>query len=1430
MARNPNCKDCSLHQLTSHVNVPGFGNRDASVAVVIESPSPLCLKGKSPYKGGPGGLLKSLLQGAGIDPADVFVTHVIGCAVPPKTKIKGEHIRACRKYLEEELKEVNPEWTLLTGATPIKFIKKTSIMEAHASPQEFEGRNYYPIISPSIIFRDPTKQVLIENALAKFKELVDGTYVEPEEIEWYKVTKDNVDKFFQAAHDTSRFSFDIETTGLLAQDPDFRVNCVSFTFDDDVSWVLPLYLNEDRKWAKASLTVVAKILKQEGAKAIGHNCVTPETEVLTPGGWLPINQYSKTEIAVWDPKTQEVKFEFPRRFIQQDFDGELCSWNHQMFSGEFTPDHRVYRSKSYSPNVYEVEPASKVGEIGANNKLIPLGGYYEGNCLLEFNEDELRLLEATRADGSILFSGSGRPSLRWKLKKQRKIDRLLSLLNSLEIPYSTTVGNSVYKIHTRVSEVAERLANFLYNHDKLYGPWVLNLDLKSREILLDEARYWDGCVSKSSKYGSYRFSTANRQTAEWFQVMAHLSGWRFTYKEKSNNRGYGEGKNLVLYGGTVTKKCHAKLQYNAEKTNYKGKVFCFEVSTGAFLIRHRNRVSITGNCKFDNSGLYARYGISFQVYWDTMLGSHTLNENSPHDLKYLAKVYCGAPEYDDLSLAQKTGQDPSPQILHRLYRYNAMDTYYTMQVYKYQKIKLRSSRDLSRLFRRLVIPIANRMEKIDYIGHEMDLEKIAQVRVELVAKIAQLTKELQGMGGTRKIINWGSPSQVADLLYSRMGIPCQEFTPGGKPSTAESALIELKDDYPIVNKLLEWRGLNKQLNTYIDGFQPLMVGSRLYISTKLHGTVCFTADTLITTNRGPLPFSELKLGDLVLTHEGAWEPITDKVENGVKPVFEVSTDNGLILKTTDNHPYLTPQGWVLAKDLIKGQKVIVYGDFEEWRGIPGWPEYKVSSWGRVRRLGKTCKARWKSDLRNRKITLYRGDQSRKLGNRKDFTIHRLVAISFIENPNNYPEVRHLDGKAWNNNVKNLAWGTSKQNKQDKVLHGTSKKWDSNQAKLTWNQVEYIRERSSETPRPLDRELAKELGVHRKLINLIRRGERWNPQEVVFNPLSVFKTVKITQVKKLSSEETFGIEVKNHHSHITNGIVTHNTGRFSSRLHQTPRDGTIRNIFTAPPGYVFFCADFSQIELRLVAHASGDQRLIFIYQTGGDVHVTTAQEAMGVVRDPTKEERKAAKAINFGYVYGMGWKKFKKYAKEKYGVELTDQQAKAFRDRFFRLYSGLSPWHDRVKRMVTENGFMRYLSGRYRRLPEVYSTDEGVRAEAIRQAINSPIQGFGSGDLKVMAMLAIMEHFHPDPDRYMQLGDEVIITGEVHDSITGWLREDKALENAKIIKELMEHPPLLPVFEIDLCVPLVAEIEIGKSWGNPDYTLEGSPITIKYHHN
>lgn len=323
-----------------------------------------------------------------------------------------------------------------------------------------------------------------------------------------------------------------------------------------------------------------------------------------------------------------------------------------------------------------------------------------------------------------------------------------------------------------------------------------------------------------------------------------------------------------------------------------------------------------------------------------------------------------------------------------------------------------------------------------------------------------------------------------------------------------------------------------------------------------------------------------------------------------------------------------------------------------------------------------------------------------------------------------------------------------------------------------------------------------------------------------------------------------------------------TGRLSCEhpnLQQVPRDPRIRTLITAPDGWTLVEMDLSQIELRIAAELADEHNLLRVFREGGDPHWQTAireiergagykkemQQTVkfhhelegkeykkmgysdaieyvlslggkaceglmdlwektypGVEFMNWKETRKKAKAINFGYLYGMWWKKFKIYARDNYGVDVTDDEAQASREAFFELYPGFPKWHDKQRRFAQVNGYVRSLSGRKRRLPAAMGgRDSPERREAQRQAINSPVQSFAN-ELNLMAALQMRKEFKKGWFR---------LVGTVHDAVLLEVRNDMVefVHNRGL--EIMSGPELLDDFEIDMSVPIEADAKLG-AWG------------------
>jgi len=255
-----------------------------------------------------------------------------------------------------------------------------------------------------------------------------------------------------------------------------------------------------------------------------------------------------------------------------------------------------------------------------------------------------------------------------------------------------------------------------------------------------------------------------------------------------------------------------------------------------------------------------------------------------------------------------------------------------------------------------------------------------------------------------------------------------------------------------------------------------------------------------------------------------------------------------------------------------------------------------------------------------------------------------------------------------------------------------------------------------------------------------------------------------------------------------------SGRFSCRkpnLQNIPRDKSIRSCFVARPGHTIIRADYSQIELRIVAFLSDDRRMRQAYLKGEDLHTLTASLITGKeLATVTPEDRQMAKAINFGLIYGMGASKLKIYAETEYGVVLTLKQARLFRRRFFQAYSGLRKWHQKIKTNIYDLALkeIRTLLGRRRR----WSTNPGLS-----ELFNHPVQGT-SADLLKIALCDL----DPAID-----GTGALLIGTVHDEVI----LECPLPQVERVSQILEECMLAPAQAALKPIPVKVDIEIGDSW-------------------
>jgi DNA polymerase-1 len=243
---------------------------------------------------------------------------------------------------------------------------------------------------------------------------------------------------------------------------------------------------------------------------------------------------------------------------------------------------------------------------------------------------------------------------------------------------------------------------------------------------------------------------------------------------------------------------------------------------------------------------------------------------------------------------------------------------------------------------------------------------------------------------------------------------------------------------------------------------------------------------------------------------------------------------------------------------------------------------------------------------------------------------------------------------------------------------------------------------------------------------------------------------------------------------------------------------IRAAFTAAPGTQLLSADYSQIELRLLAHFSDDPLLMRAYQNNEDIHTLTASEVFGVPAEQMdKQTRNRAKAVNFGIVYGIS----PFGLAQQLGIAMSE--AKAYIDKYFARYSGVQAFIAKTLEETRKTGSVRTLFGRVRPIPEIESRNPNQRGFAERTAINTPLQGTAA-DLIKLAMIALDR-------KLIERGLKTRMVLQVHDELLFEVPANEAAEIEELVRTEMEGV-------VKLNVPLIADLKFGNNWRDMEQAL------------
>ena len=676
--------------------------------------------------------------------------------------------------------------------------------------------------------------------------------------------------------------------------------------------------------------------------------------------------------------------------------------------------------------------------------------------------------------------------------------------------------------------------------------------------------------------------------------------------------------------------------------------------------------------------------------------------------------------------------------------------------------------------------IAKLGEEIENLDPRVDKRKI-QSREQKIANIRAgvftTKKELELI----RPVSLGSSVDLPQLMYSEEGFNFEVIkkNDSGKPSTDEETLTNLrltvkKPDSPkavFLDSLLELRGLEKMYTGFIKGWaNEVQDDSRLHGRFNIHG--CITGETKLILKSGFVSIKNISPDSIgikniedkdlwILTHKGTWEKITHSINKGEQKTYKLSTSSGKVIKCTKEHKLLTPFGMKRVSYILRNSLPIITYDTEDlienlkenskkyqvgkkpseilFREIPGLPGYLASSDGDIFSIKTTSGYLDYNNPHELHKTLNNQGRYMVSINKKPTQVSRLIYMAF-NNTSEIPMnlvVDHVDGNRLNNQPGNLQLITQQANIKKRVHQSISLNFHKPDSKLDLYEVGKIKYDLLSLPQA---EVMRKYSITRNRVSNIALGKSWGNVKIEY----------ITECKYIGLKTIYDLSVNCNHSYIIKtGIISSNTtsGRLSSsspnaqQIPKTSVDPNIKKQLIAPKGTLYIASDFSQAELRIMAHLSGDETYLNAFNSGQDPHLAIAatkyhipyEEALKIYEDENhpdhkiwKVRRKQAKQIAFGLIYGIGAKLLAvKLSDPKSGIIVTPEEAQKEMDIFFGQHPKLKTFLKKQEKFLRKNGYLVSLFGRKRRLPQIYSSDKGEEAYALRLALNFPCQSAAS---------------------------------------------------------------------------------------------------------
>lgn len=710
--------------------------------------------------------------------------------------------------------------------------------------------------------------------------------------------------------------------------------------------------------------------------------------------------------------------------------------------------------------------------------------------------------------------------------------------------------------------------------------------------------------------------------------------------------------------------------------------------------------------------------------------------------------------------------------------------------------KLRSIRTVQR-YQNYII----KKRKEDYIETlESEIEELREEGKDRQVKTREqkLSRIIAGEYTTKaelkliEEVNFSSQKQMVDLLYNSnhgFKFPVIAYTvdkhkkPTNNPSTAEDTLIKLKehDKSGFIDTLLDLRGVQTINSTFIVGLGDLVQSDGgVHPTFLIHG--CVSCNTKLIGKENDIRIEDIcpkEVGVLnvedkdiwVLSHEGTWEQVTHTINKGKQPLYKITTKDGDILRCTKEHKLLTPKGWKRVSYIFKHNlnvvmydtsklditKPIVGKKYDEiiFRDIPGWDGYIASSEGKIYSVKipggrgmldynhphELVPREWKPG----RLRVYLRNNSKK---KYSFSVSHLVWMAF-NNKLHIPEkmvIDHINCNTLDNRPENLQCITYSENIK-RAYTCTRTAFTSNGIN-GFNTLTISKVLEDYQNGHTQAEICERYNISQKQVSGIVNGQRRK---------DIYLT-KLVSMEYEGEKTIYDLSVNDKHSYITrSNFINSNTvsGRLSSRnpngqnIPKTMVNPDVKLQFIPPKNQLFLSYDYSQAELRILAHLANESTMLEWFRTGKDIHLASAckkyhedyNEIIKIYQDEQhpeyklwKKRRKESKTINFGIVYEQSAAKLAESLSTP-EEPVSKEEGQQFLDEFFQTFPKIKRFIDRQHKFMEKHGYCVSLFGRRRRCPKVYSENYGEYLEALRQSTNAPVQSAAS-DMALFASVIV----------------------------------------------------------------------------------------------